>query len=278
MSYTQPMTNFADKLTKAVRDKKSPICLGLDPHMSMIPHHIKEGKKEPEIILHFLKEIIDACHTHTAIVKPNIAFFEEWGHEGIRVFEEICAYAKLKDLLVLVDAKRGDIGSTAEAYARYFLTKDIFDAITINPYLGEDSVRPFIDEANKNGKGLFVLVKTSNPSSAEFQDLHAEGQLMHEHVAQAVSRWGMDFLGESKLSLLGAVVGATHPEDISHLRQEMPTQIFLIPGYGAQGGKAEDLFPAFYKGGSGAIVNSSRGILFASQGEDFAEKSEEAIV
>lgn len=272
------MTHFSDLLIQKTKEKKTPICLGLDPHFNMLPDCIKKGKTEIQAIKDFLFEIIEATHDKVAICKPNIAFFEEWGAEGLKVFEEVCEKAKEKELLVLVDAKRGDIGSTCEAYARAFLTYPIYDALTINPYFGEDGIKPFLKYASKNNKGLFCLVKTSNPTGGEFQDLMAGEYLVHEHVAHAVSRWGADYLGESKFSLLGAVVGATYIDDIHILRQDMPSQVFLIPGYGAQGGKAKDLFAAFYKDGKGAIINSSRKILFASKEKDFAAKAREELI
>ncbi len=269
------MQHFADHLINKAKEKQSPICLGLDPHFEKIPDVFKKNTAPERAIEDYLVRVMQATAEHVVAVKPNIAFFEEWGAPGIVAFDNICEKAKELGLLVVVDAKRGDIGSTAEAYARAFLTKDIYDSLTINPYFGEDGVRPFINYAEKNGKGLFILVKTSNPTGGEFQDLVSEDSFVHEHVARAVARWGSSSLGAHTFSLVGAVVGATYPEDIKNLRREMAGQVFLIPGYGAQGGTAEDVMGAFYEGGKGAIINSSRKILFAGDENNFEEASAE---
>lgn len=268
--------HFADLLHHSIESKKSVVCLGLDPHWDKIPTHLKEDCSPDEAILKFLIPIIDECAEHIACVKPQIAFFEQFGSLGYSAFEKVCMYAKAKELPVIVDAKRGDIGSTAQAYAEAFLGKNRpYDALTINPYMGEDTLIPFVKMAIENEKGLFVLVKTSNPGSGDIQDLPSGEELVCEKVARMVARIGSDDLNADQFSSVGAVVGATYPEDISLLRQDMPAQILLIPGYGAQGGKAEDLKSAFYEEGKGAIVNSSRGILFAfeetNNPKDFAK-------
>lgn len=265
--------HFADQLLAKAEEKKSVLCVGLDPHMDLFPEHLLEKYKTPtEVMKVFFQGIIDATAEYAIAVKPNLAFFEIFGVEGWRVLEEVSAFAQKKGLLVIADAKRNDIGTTAKAYAEAFLGEDKpYDAITVTPYLGQDGILPFIEVAERTGKGIFVLAKTSNKSAGEFQDLPTQDGMLFEEVARAISRWGSSVLGESNFSLLGAVVGATYPDDMRMLRAEMPSQIFLIPGFGAQGGTAEDVTPAFYKGGKGAIVNSSREILFASSGKDYLE-------
>jgi len=262
------MLHFADRLLEQVQKKKSPLCLGLDPHFDLIPEIFKTSKSSTKVIEDFLKKILDSCAEFVACCKPNYAFFEEFGWEGIKVLENVCQYAQKLSLPVIVDAKRNDIGSTAAASAKAFLSREIFDALTVNPYLGEDGIKPFVELCKKNQKGIFVLVKTSNPSGGEFQDLNVNGNFLYEEVAQKVALWGAEDIGKNNFSSIGAVVGATYPEEIKSLRSEMSSQIFLIPGFGKQGGKAADIFPAFYEKGKGAIVNSSRGILFASSGND----------
>lgn len=269
--------HFADRVITQTLEKKSPLCVGLDPHFDRIPKHLTEKYSPTEAISHFLLEIVEAVVPFCVAVKPNLAFFEIWGSEGWRILETISEKAQQKGLLVIADGKRNDIGSTAKAYAEAFLSKNSpYDALTITPYLGEDGILPFAETAQKNEKGIFVLVKTSNPSSGQFQDLPVGDALLHEEVARMVARIGSANLGERGFSSVGAVVGATHPDDLHILRGEMPAQIFLVPGYGAQGGSAIDVAGAFFKNGTGALINSSRGICFASDGEDFAQKAAEA--
>ncbi len=282
------MENFADRLVEAIKEKGNPICVGLDPRLDKIPAEIKRkaiagGDKTPlaaaaDAVLEFNKGTIDAVADLVPVVKPQIAFYEIFGHEGVRAYEETLKYAKEKGLITIADAKRNDIGSTAEAYAQAFLGEvsffedadevitPIFDAdsITINPYLGWDGVKPFVEECAKYGKGIFSLVKTSNPSSGDLQDLEmADGRSIYEVVGYLLDSWGANELGKSGYSFVGAVVGATYPEQAAKLREIMPHNIFLVPGYGAQGGGAEDVKPCFNKDGLGAIVNNSRGIIFA---------------
>jgi orotidine-5'-phosphate decarboxylase len=255
--------NFADRLLKLVATKKTPLCVGLDPHEELIPDEFFRNQTKTEGIRSFLFQVITAITPFAVAVKPNAAFFEYYGAEGWKIFEEVSEEAQKNGLIVIADAKRNDIGSTAVKYAEAFLgTEKPYDALTITPYLGQDGILPFVDTATKNGKGVFTLVKTSNTSAGEFQDLPVGDALLHEEVARTVARIGTRCTGESEFSSLGAVVGATHPDDIRILRSEMPAQIFLIPGYGFQGGTADDLTDAFYQNGTGAIVNSSRGILF----------------
>lgn len=289
--------NFADKLIEAVKKKGAPICVGLDPRLGQIPGFIKKeamsGEKTPmamaaDAILEFNKGIIDAVADLVPIVKPQIAFYEIFGHEGIRAYEETLKYAKAAGLLTLADAKRNDIGSTAAAYAQAFIGEvSLFegsdevvmpgfdaDSLTVNPYLGWDGIKPFVEECRKYGRGIFVLLKTSNPSSGDLQDLETkDGQSVYEVMGSLIDSWGANDVGESGYSFVGAVVGATYPEQARELRKLMPNTIFLVPGYGAQGGGAEDVKPCFKEDGTGAIVNSSRGIIFAYEKLDgFSEK------
>ena len=275
--------HFADNLLDRIQTKKSPLCLGLDPHWDLIPESIKKSEKKPgKVLTYFLAHIIKAVADLVPCVKVQIAFFELFGSEGFAAFEQICMFAKEKDLLVIVDAKRNDIGSTAEAYAEAYLGKHRpFDALTVTPFMGSDGVLPFVEQCKENEKGVFLMVKNSNLSSGELQDLSVGDELFHEHLARKVAIWGREDIGDSQFSSVGAVVGATYPDELKLLRQDMPEQIFLVPGYGAQGGTAADTADAFYEGGKGAIVNSSRGILFAykeqkAREEDFAICAREA--
>ncbi len=286
--------HFADRLNEQIQKKKSVVCVGLDPRLEQVPEYIKEKhfKKyknaltaAAESIIEFNKGIIDAVHDLVPVVKPQIAFYEQYGHEGVRAFEETLWYARDKGLLTIADIKRGDIGSTAGAYAKAFLGKvnlfgkDVFsfdaDAVTVVPYLGWDGIKPFLEEARSHGKGVFVLVKTSNPSSGDLQDLQMkkDDSTIYEIMAQYLESWGADDIGESGYSFVGAVVGATYPEQSAELRKFMPSNIFLVPGYGAQGGTAKDVKCCFNEEGLGAVVNSSRGIIFAWENSDvFTEK------
>ncbi len=266
--------HFADALTKATKEK-SPVCVGLDPQLSKLPEGIA---KDAQGVLEFTKGIIDAVKDIAACVKPQLAFYEVLGWEGMKVFWETCSYAKEQGLLVIADGKRNDIGSTCDAYADAYLSKESpVDALTVTPYLGSDGINPFIERCAKNDKGIFVLVKTSNPSSGEFQDLPTGDEVVHEYVAQLTESWGMHHIGpQTNLSCVGAVVGATYPEELKYLRTLMPHIPFLIPGYGAQGGTAADIVGGFLQDGTGAIVNSSRGIIYASSGKDWREAARKA--
>lgn len=282
------MKNFADRLNEAIKAKGSAICVGLDPRLNQIPKHITEAaakeQKDPFVaaaaaIIEFNKGIIDAVHDLVPCVKPQIAFYEIYGAPGMQAFKETIDYAQSKGLLVIADVKRNDIGSTAKAYADAYLgmtdvygeSRAVFDAdaITITPYLGYDGIKPFIENCRKYGKGIFILVKTSNPTSVDLQDLKMDdGNTVYEIIGGFVDSWGADDIGESGYSFVGAVVGATYPEQAAELRKIMPNSIFLVPGYGAQGGSAEDVKPCFNEDGMGAIVNSSRGIIFAYEKND----------
>lgn len=280
--------HFADSVIEAVKRKGNAICVGLDPRLNKIPQKIKERailecegsplKAAANAIVEFNKGIIDAVAELVPVVKPQIAFYEIFGYEGVRAYEETLRYAKSKGLITIADAKRNDIGTTAEAYAQAFLGEvslfeaenevvmPVFDAdsITLNPYMGWDSVKPFVDESKKYGKGLFVLLKTSNKSSGDIQDLQmADGEPLYNLVSYLIDSWGADEIGKSGYSFVGAVVGATYPEQAKTLRAMMPNTIFLVPGYGAQGGGAADVKPCFNSDGLGALVNNSRGIIFA---------------
>lgn len=266
--------HFADALTAATK-AKSPICVGLDPHPDNMPEGISNdaaGVKE------FCEGIINAVVGMASCVKPQMAYFELLGWEGMKVFWEVCTYAKEQGLLVIADGKRNDIGPTCEAYADAYLHElSPIDALTVSPYLGSDGITPFIERCVKNNKGIFILVKTSNPSSGELQDLPAGDEAVHEHLAQLVESWAAPCLGKSNLSCVGAVVGATYPEELKYLRTIMPHVPFLIPGYGAQGGTAEDVLHGFIPDGTGAIVNSSRGIIYASSGTDWQNAARKAV-
>lgn len=276
------ITHFADRLIAAIKQKGVPICVGLDPRLEQIPSFIKDEKvlekgksfeAAAEAILDFNKGIIDAVHDLVPAVKPQFAFYMQYGFSGVRAFEETCKYAQEKGLIVIADAKCNDIGSTAEAYARAFIGEmELFgetvagmdcDAVTVNPYLGYDGIKPFIEICKKRGKGIFVLVKTSNPSSGDLQDRVTEDKLRnYEIVAQLLESWGADEIGASGYTSIGAVVGATYPDEAKRLRKLMPHAYFLVPGYGAQGGKAADVKYCFNEDGFGALINSSRDIIF----------------
>ena len=280
-------------LIKKIQETNAPIVVGLDPMMSYIPKHIQEAafaeygetlKGAAEAIWVYNKGIIDATYDLIPAVKPQIAMYEQFGIEGLIAFEKTCEYAKSKGLVVIGDIKRGDIGSTSTAYAVGHLGQVQVgskkysgfseDFVTVNPYLGTDGVKPFVDVCKEENKGIFVLVKTSNPSSGEFQDQLIDGRPLYELVAEKVVEWGNECMGD-KYSNVGCVVGATYPEMGKVLRKLMPNTYILVPGYGAQGGKAEDLVHYFNEDGLGAIVNSSRGIIAAYKQDKYAEFGEE---
>ncbi|MBI5755275.1 orotidine-5'-phosphate decarboxylase [Candidatus Peregrinibacteria bacterium] len=287
------MQHFSDKLIQAIRKKKSAVCVGLDPRISQIPDFIckksvREWKKSFQAagsaIFEFNKGIIDAVADLVPVVKPQIAFYELFGAEGISAFIQTIDYAKKNGLLVIADVKRNDIGSTAEAYAQAFLGEsDVFekklrafdaDAVTVTPYLGYDGIKPFLESCRQHGKGIFVLVKTSNPSSGDLQDIVSRAGISnYETMAHLLESWGADDVGKEGYSSVGAVVGATYPRESAKLRKIMPRTIFLVPGYGAQGACADDVKVCFDKNGLGAIVNSSRDIIFAyKKSKQYGEK------
>jgi orotidine-5'-phosphate decarboxylase len=276
-----------DKLIDAVIERNNPTVLGLDPRLSYIPPHICEAArdKNPEpfaaaaaAVLAFNRGLIDALCDIVPAVKPQSACYEQFRYEGVKAYYDTIAYAKSRGMYVIGDVKRGDIGSTCECYASAHIgTADLFgqhlpvfdaDAMTVNPYLGSDGITPFLVD----GKTIFVLVKTSNPSSGELQDRDMEGKPLYRAVADLVLKHGKDRIGKYGYSEVGAVIGATYPEQLVELRAAMPQTFFLVPGYGAQGGGAADVAAAFDKNGFGAIVNSSRGIMAAWQKEGASEK------
>ena len=282
-----------NKLTAKIQKTNAPIVVGLDPMLNYIPKHIQEKAfKEygetlegaAEAIWQFNKEIVDKTYDLIPAVKPQIAMYEQFGIPGLMAYKKTVDYCKSKDLVVIGDIKRGDIGSTSAAYAVGHLGKvqvgdnkiAAFDEdfATVNPYLGSDGVKPFIDVCKEEKKGIFVLVKTSNPSSGEFQDRIIDGRPLYELVGEKVAQWGEECMGDS-YSYVGAVVGATYPEMGKILRKIMPKAYILVPGYGAQGGQGKDLVHFFNDDGLGAIVNSSRGIIAAYKQEKYAKFGEE---
>ena len=292
------------QLITKIQKTKAPICVGLDPMLSYIPEHIVKKalseygetmKGAAEAIWQFNKEIVDHTYDLIPAVKPQIAMYEQFGVEGLIIYKRTVDYCQEKGLLVIGDVKRGDIGSTSAAYAVGHLGKVTVgskkiaafdeDFATVNPYLGTDGIKPFVDVCKEEKKGIFILVKTSNPSSGEFQDKLIDGKPLYEHVGAKVDEWGRECMGDD-YSYVGAVVGATYPEMGAALRKIMPKAYILVPGYGAQGGKGSDLVNFFNKDGLGAIVNSSRGIIaayakdeYAKFGEkNFAEASRQAAI
>lgn len=261
------MTHFADRLHAGLKRCGTSLCMGLDPRWESLPTVFRSSfvdsmHGKAEAYLDFCKRVLELAKDKVAVVKPQSAFFEALGPEGMRALLSVCQYAKTLGFLVVLDAKRNDIASTATAYAEMAFEVYQADALTINAYLGADSVEPFLEKARKYHAGLYVLVKTSNKGGGQFQDLVAGGKKVHEHMAEAVSEWTKQNLGSTGYGDVGAVVGATHPQELATLRGLMKDVPFLIPGYGAQGGAVTDIQPAFDSAGLGAIVNSSRGIHF----------------
>lgn len=277
------------KLISNIQKTKAPIVVGLDPMLSYIPQQVQDKAFQEfgetlegaaEAIWQYNKEIIDCTCDLIPAVKPQIAMYEQFGIEGLKAFKKTVDYCKSKGLVVIGDVKRGDIGSTSAAYATGHLGKvqvgsktySAFDEdfATVNPYLGSDGIKPFIEVCKEEKKGLFILVKTSNPSSGEFQDQLINGKPLYEMVGEKVAQWGEECMGD-QYSYIGAVVGATYPEMGKVLRKVMPKSYILVPGYGAQGGKGTDLVHFFNEDGLGAIVNSSRGIIAAYKQEKYAK-------
>jgi orotidine-5'-phosphate decarboxylase len=278
--------SFSDRLIKSIRAKGNPCVVGLDPRIDLMPAFIRSGRGEPTreviraIITDFHELVINAVAELVPAVKPQLAFFEQYGSAGVEAFENTIAFAKQRRLLVIADGKRNDISSTAEAYAAAFLGEaDVLgrkqrvfdaDAATVTPYLGRDSLEPFTDVCAKYGKGLFVVLKTSNPGSRDFQDqlLAATGRPLYESIAATVHELGSALVGDSGYSSIGAVIGATFPEEGRTLRTLMPRALILVPGYGAQGGSAESAAACFNEDGLGAVVSSSRGITYKYSSPD----------
>ena len=279
-----------NQLVKNIKEKDAPIVVGLDPKLDYLPEKLLEEaiasrgetlEAAAEAIWQFNKGIIDATYDLIPAVKPQSAMYEQFGIPGLEAFKRTCDYARSKGLVIIGDVKRGDIGSTSEAYAVGHLgrvqvgSRSFYpfteDFVTVNPYLGSDGVKPFIKICKEENKGIFVLVKTSNPSSGEFQDRVVDGKPIYELVAEKVAEWGQTHMGEN-YSYVGAVVGATYPEMGAALRKVMPKTYILVPGYGAQGGKGKDLAAFFNEDGLGAIVNSSRGIICAYKQDAYKEQ------
>ena len=281
-----------DKLITKIKATDAPIVVGLDPMLNYIPNYIKEAAfKEfgetlegaAEAVWQYNKGIVDATYDLIPAVKPQVAMYEQFGIPGMMAFHKTVQYCKEKGLVVIGDIKRGDIGSTSAAYATGHIGKVAIgantyepfgeDFVTVNPYLGTDGIKPFVDVCKENDKGLFILVKTSNPSSGEFQDRLIDGRPLYEYVGEKVAEWGADCMS-GDYSNIGAVVGATYPEQGKILRKIMPKTFILVPGYGAQGGKGSDLAHFFNEDGLGAIINSSRGIIAAYKQEAYAKFGE----
>jgi orotidine-5'-phosphate decarboxylase len=272
-------THFGDRLAAAVRAKKSAVCVGLDPRWGSLPESIRAGINTADrnavagATDCYCRHVIDAVAAFAPVVKPQAAFFEQLGPAGMVALGSVIQYARQAGLLVLLDGKRGDIGTTAEAYADAYLGDSSAwqcDALTVNPYLGDDTLKPFVDLCHSRNAGIFVLVKTSNPGSGFLQDKVVEGRAVYEHMATLVQQLTQQSVGASGYGAIGAVVGATYPEQLAKLRSQMTNTWILIPGYGAQGGTASDVAHGFDEQGLGAIVNSSRGIIFAYQTPRYA--------
>jgi orotidine-5'-phosphate decarboxylase len=250
-------TQFSDRLGDAVARKRTQLVVGLDPVVERLPSEL-DGDIDA-----FCRGVVDAVEPHAVAIKPQSAFFEAHGADGVRAFWDACAYARSAGLLVIADAKRGDIGSTAQAYAQSFSGRA--DAVTVNPYLGGDSLAPFIEAARRDGSGVFCLIKTSNPGSADVQDAPlADGRKVWERVAELVGQWGAEEIGEGGLSAVGAVVGATFPEEVAQARRLLPNAPFLLPGIGAQGGSPADVAAAFTDNPASALVSASRSVIYAA--------------
>lgn len=280
--------HIIDKLIEKIKQTNNPTVMGLDPRYDMIPKCVTSKYAQDlegiaKAIIEYNKALIDATYDIIPAIKPQIAFYEMFGIPGMEAFQETCRYAKEKGIVVIADIKRGDIGSTAAGYSNAFLGKTpigekeeaIYDVdfVTINPYMGTDCIKPFIEDCKKYSKGIFVLVKTSNPSSGELQDLKLEnGQEVYAKVAELVEKWGEELRGENGYSSVAAVVGATYPEQLKQIRNLAPHTYFLIPGYGAQGGKANDIALGFDNNGLGGIVNASRSLMCAYKSDRWKEQ------
>ena len=289
------MQHFADRLNAAVKRVGNPVLVGIDPRPESLPNGYRNRFSEGPLatvsaLEAFCKQVIDVIAARVCAIKPQAAFFEQHGPPGMAALQAVARHAREKGLLVILDGKRNDIGTTAEAYAQAYLrgapptptasqTRDAdpthwcSDALTVTPYLGSDGIQPFLKAAAQHGNGLFVLVRTSNPSAREFQDLMCDGKPLYRHVAQRLGEWAAPHFGASGYSLVGAVVGATYPQELAELRAVLPGVIFLVPGYGAQGGNAADVAAAFDENGHGAIINNSRGLVFAYQNPKFRDRA-----
>ena len=279
------MPTFPDRLADAVRRTGTSLCVGLDPRWEMLPIALREAVRPlpPEqraaiAVLEFGRKVLALVQPIAGVIKPQAAFFEQIGPRGLEVMAALIKEAKELGFVTILDAKRGDVSGTASAYAaaafagptvdsQHYPVWDA-DSLTVNPYLGEDAVEPFLTAAKAHDRGLFMLVRTSNAGAGLFQDLTCDGKPVYRHVGDAVARWNADTIGECGLGAVGAVVGATHPKELAELREALPDVWFLVPGYGAQGGTAADVKAAFRPDGLGAVVNSSRGVTFPFHPDD----------
>src|SRR5438876_5026771 len=268
------MARFGDRLAEEVERKRSQLVVGLDPRPDLLPVELKGdahlGREHAaDACARFCRGLVDAVAPHVVAVKPQVAFFEALGADGIRALEEVCAYARSAELLVIADGKRGDVGSTARAYAAGYLERaegrpPLADALTVNPYLGRDAVEPFLAACRRDGGGVFCVLKTSNAGGAEIQDLAlSDGRPLWHEVARLVREWGEGLVGDGGLSSVGAVVGATHPRAIGEARRALPQSILLLPGVGAQGATPADVARAFSSGPASALVNVARDVIYA---------------
>jgi orotidine-5'-phosphate decarboxylase len=284
---TVAVVSFADRLWKNIQQKKTPVLVGLDPRYDSLPEPLRMAGDDANLVeraeayTEFCRGVIDVVASLVPAVKPQAAFFEELGPAGMVALAEVIDYAQQKELMVILDGKRNDIGSTATAYASGLMgaagqSPWNADALTVSPYLGDDSLTPFVEVAQARAAGIFVLVKTSNPGGKTFQDLRiADGRQLYLHVAELVQRLASETVGENSTSgygAVGAVVGATYPAQLAELRAVMPHTLFLVPGFGAQGGTAADVAGAFDARGGGAIVNNSRGIIFAHARREYSRQ------
>jgi orotidine-5'-phosphate decarboxylase len=264
-----------DRLCESIKSKKSATCVGLDTKYDYLPAAYSSRNAEPNgetiaaCILDYNRELIDEMSGLVPCVKVQAAFYEVYGAAGVQCFLDTLEYAEAAGLTTIADVKRNDIGSTAEAYSEAYILGSAAHFITVNPYLGTDGIQPFLSDCKETGKGIFVLVKTSNPSGREFQDLNVDGRKLYEIVADKVSEWGEPYVGRQGYSSVGAVVGATYPAEAEQLRGSLKHTFFLVPGYGAQGAGADDIAVNFDNEGLGAIVNSSRGILLAYKNKQY---------
>ena len=276
--------SFSDRLCEAVQ-QRGPLCVGIDPRWSMLPKALRNDlsdrmplERAARAIERFSLRVLELIEPYAKVVKPQSAFFEQFGSAGMDALATVLRQAKEMGFVTILDAKRGDISSTAEAYADAALGEVVVDdsalsiwnadAITVNPYLGEDAITPFLEVARSHEKGVFVLVRTSNPGGGLFQNLNVDGVPLYRHVGKAVARWNTSTVTNNNLGDVGAVVGATHPNEMTELRQALPNVWLLVPGYGAQGGTADDAKRAYRSDGLGAIVNSSRGVTFPFHPDD----------
>jgi len=268
---TVATTHFADRLAEAVEHKRSQLVVGLDPRPDLLPVELRgeaqQGREQAaRACARFCRGLVDAVAPYVVAVKPQVAFFEALGSDGVAALEETCAYSRTAGLQVIADGKRGDVGSTARAYAAAFLEGDppLADALTVNPYLGRDAVEPFLAACRRGGAGIFCVVKTSNAGGAEVQDLIlSDGRHVWHQVAELVAEWGEEFVGERGLSSVGAVVGATYPRAVGEARRLLPQSVLLLPGVGAQGATPADVARAFTSGPASALVSVSRDVIYA---------------